>query len=730
MRRVAAMPRLLRALALMLVLGPLVSARADVPLETSLVHERSVDVAGSLRGMGLGPYLDTLVDPSRQLRVEQVSSGDYAAQFVRNEVAAPSFGFTSSAYWLRLTVVNSSTTALPWLLELGYPLLDYVTLYEPRTDGGFDVRRTGDMLPFSQRDIASRNFVFALEEPAGGERTYYLRVTTTGAMSLPLSGWSTREFLEHQHVDWSALCIFYGVLLVMACYNGMVWVLSKQREYLPYVGYIVSLAVEQFTVAGHTFQFLLPNDPAPVHSLLPASLFASLLFGTMVVVQTYLPSDHFLYRARNLIVGAALLGIVGSFVFPFAQAIRAANALVLLVLACALACAVELLRIEGRRAKLFLLGWGGMVAGALVAALQTLGIVPHSFLTDWSVQIGASVQLVLVSSALADKLNTARADLSVVHETLRHKVGQLSLALSRAEEATQRAERATKQKDEFMATMSHEFRTPLNPIINIPQAMRAEFREVRQASCSACSSLFELEESEHVSAETACPDCAGADSLREVCVLHYDGDATRARRFLLKVENSGRHLLSVVNGILEFSKLEAGHREVAREAVSVAELFEDVVAPRRQRAAERGQRIDCDLVGGDAVLQVDGQRIRQVLENLLDNAIKYSERPGRVILRGAFSERGYTLSVIDQGIGIDRKHFEHIFQSFEQVHKGTTRRYGGTGLGLSIARSIVRMHGSDLTVESELGKGSTFSFELASKNTLPIPVIERYAEGA
>jgi signal transduction histidine kinase len=726
---VAAVLNGLRALAVLVLLCPLAPAHADAEGDGA-TNERKIDVASLLRGRSLGPYLDTLQDASGKLHIEQVRGAAEAARFKPSEVAAPSFGFTSSAYWLRFTVVNTSNTARPWLLELGYPMLDYVTLFEPRADGGFDLRSTGDMLPFSQRDIASRNFVFALEEPPGRERTYFLRVRTTGSMSLPLVAWSTHEFLEHQHLDWSALCIFYGVLLVMAWYNGCVWILTRQREYLPYVGYIVSLALVQFTIAGHTFQFLLPRDPTLVHRLLPASMFATLAFGTMVVVQTYLRPGHFLYRARNLIVAAAALGIVASFVISFSQAIRMANGLVLSVLLCALVTGVELLRMEGRRAKLFLLGWGGMVGGALVATLQTLGLLPHSFFTDWSVQIGASVQLVLVSSALADKLNTAQKDLDGVHETLRHKVGQLSLALQRAEEATQRAERATRQKDEFMATMSHEFRTPLNPIINIPQEMRAEFRRVRRASCTQCASVFELDEGEHVDAHTTCPDCAHGGTLREVGVLRYDGDAMRARRFLLKVGSSGRHLLSVVNGILEFSKLEAGHRELAREAVSVAELFADVAAPLRERAAQRGQRIECDLAGGDAVLQLDGQRIRQVLSNLLDNAIKYSERPGIVTLRGSFSGRGYTLSVSDEGIGIERRHFEQIFQSFEQVHKGTTRKYGGTGLGLSIARSIVRMHGGELSVESELGKGTTFSFELPGKTTVPIPGIERYAEGA
>jgi signal transduction histidine kinase len=351
--------------------------------------------------------------------------------------------------------------------------------------------------------------------------------------------------------------------------------------------------------------------------------------------------------------------------------------------------------------------------------------LPHSFIADWSVQIGASIQLVLVSSALADKLNAARADLDLVHGTLQQKVGQLSLALARAEEATQRAERATQQKDEFMATMSHEFRTPLNPIINIPQQMRREIVSRPEARCAHCASLFELDEDEHVATETACPECGSVGTLREESALRYVGDATRTRRFLLKVGSSGRHLLAVVNGILEFSKLEAGHRELTRASVPLASLIEDVVVPARERATQKGLELACELDGDEVLLEIDGQRVRQVLSHLLDNAIKYSERPGRVTLRGEPTEAGYAFSVSDQGIGIESDNFERIFHSFEQVHKSTTRKYGGTGLGLAIARSIVRMHGGELTVESELGKGSTFRFELPGQVRARTPASAR-----
>lgn len=683
-----------------------------------------VDVARELRGVPLGRHVALLEDRERTLSVEDLLRPMQSERFSPGSEDSPSLGFTASAYWLRLPVVNTAAVERAWLLELAYPLLDRVTLYIQRADGSFEGRATGDMLPFSRRDIAYRNFAFSLREPAHSARTYYVRVATDGVLKLPLVGWSTRQFLEHQHLDWAALCIFYGVILVMACYNAGVWAVTKQSEYLPYVAYIVSFALLQFTLAGHTQQFLLPDAPMLVHRALLAVVALTLLFATLVVVQTYLPSGHRLHRLKHVIVVSCLLFACAGFVLPMPLMYKLVHIGVLAVMAAAFSAAVALMRLEGNRAKLFMIGWGSMIAGAAVAAMLPLGWMPQSFLTEWAVQIGASVQLVLVSSALADKLNKARNDLGTVHGTLHTKLAQLSLALERAEEASERARRATRVKDDFMATMSHEFRTPLNPIINIPQQMRSEFVEGRVASCETCSSHFELDEAERVDASTACPECARTGCLVESRGLRYVGDPSRSRRFLLKVERSGRHLLEVVNGILDFSKLEAGHREVVREPVELLSMVEEVVAPLRSRAAEQGLTITCALGPDELELDIDGPLIRQVLGKLLDNAIKYSNDPGLITLAGEVTRRGFTFAVTDTGVGIAREHHERIFRSFEQVHRGTTRRYGGTGLGLSIARSIVRMHGGELTVESELGQGATFRFDLPGElrvRTRPSP---------
>ncbi|MDB4977010.1 MAG: Sensor histidine kinase [Myxococcaceae bacterium] len=693
--------------------------------------ESALDVRGPLRGQPLGERLEILEDPTGALGIADMSSPAVAERFKKSGAGSLSLGFTTSAYWLRIKVRNAQPESYRWLLELSYPLLDEVTLFVPQGEAGpsgqrFSARKTGDMLPFAQRDVGYRNFVFSLEEPPTSLRTYYLRVRSSGTVNLPVVAWSVREFLEHQHLDWAALCIFYGVLLVMACYSACVYLFVRQREYLPYVGYIVCVGVTQFTVAGHTFQFVLPSSPGLVHRLLPTSVAATLSIGTLLVT-SYLPRGALMNKLGRLALAYCCGLCLASVVLPYQLSIRLTNRSVLVLMVIALLYGFELQRTEGKRARLFVLGWGCAIVGALVTTLQSAGWLPLTFVTDWSMQIGCTLQLVLLSSALADKLETASDELKVVHSALKQKLSDLSQVLQRSEEANQRAARATQLKDEFLATMSHELRTPLNPIINIPQEMRREFVAASCASCTHCHSRFELDEGEQLSSASSCPECSSVGSLVAESGVRYVGDATRTRKFLTKIERSGVQLMHVVNGILDFSKLQAGHLELNREPFEVGALVREVAVQFQSQARQKDLGITCMVRPPEFVLHADAQRVRQVLTILLDNAIKYSERAGYITLRaetvgdGAYPD--YAFSVTDQGIGLSSEHFESIFGSFEQVYKGTTRKYGGTGLGLSIARSLARMHGGDLTVSSSLGQGSTFTFRLPTR--VPAAAVSR-----
>ncbi|MDB4990865.1 MAG: hybrid sensor histidine kinase/response regulator [Myxococcaceae bacterium] len=688
---------------LLAMLGPCVCAA-----------QAGLDVSGKLDGIPLGRSVTLLEDVDGKLTLEQIRSPAYASRFVESTRDVPSFGYTQSVYWVRLSVHNGSPSQRHWLLELSYPHLDDVTLYVPHADGNYVAHMTGDQRAFSSRDMAYRTFVFPLDEPGKALRTYYMRVGSSSSMTLPLVAWDTGSFMEHQPSDLGALFLFYGIVLVMACYNLCAYLFIRQIEHLHYVFFIASIGLLQFTLSGHTFQFLLPNQMWLVHQIIPYSLTFAL--GTACYVcNAYLAiHDQFprVYQAVRRTGAFYLLLGPATMVLPYSLRIRVILAMFIVVVVLLCVLSVFLIRAKVPRARLYIVAWSTLILGFLIYGFKALGILPSNFFTEWAGQIGTSMQLVLLSSALADRVNTMRADLGALNTELSNKVDALEGALTSAENATARAEKATRVKDEFMATMSHELRTPLNAIINVPQGLLRDFPRTAAVTCAHCASVFELERGERVTADTTCPECSQPGMFKPKDLVRYTGKPEHTARYLAMIERSGKHLLNMVNGVLDFSKMEVGRLDLVLESFDVNELMAEVSDEMSLYAERAGVQIEIAGVGEELLLTADPVRVKQVLINLLSNAIKFSDGKGVVKVWVEPTAESCQFFVQDRGIGIAPEHFERIFASFEQVHRGNTRKYGGTGLGLSISRSLVRMHGGDLWVESELGHGATFIFKI------------------
>jgi signal transduction histidine kinase len=676
-----------------------------------VVHaEPSVQVAGKLDGVVLGRRMALLEDPSGKLSLEDVQR--QASRFAMQSDDAPSYGYSHSTYWIRLHVDNQGPRVRDWLLELAYPHLDDVTLYEPR-QGGYRARRTGDLQPFESRDLRYRSFVFVLQEPAASARTYYLRVRSDSAITLTARAWDAASFLEYQPRDLGMLFLFYGVLVVMGCYNLCMWLFMRQREHLHYVGFIVSTGLLQFSISGHLFQYVLPHHGWIAQRMIALSMGLSLA-SSCFVGNAYLPTFDAtpgVYRVLRRLGLAFLMLAPLTMVLSYSVQLR-------LMVACfgGLVCfsllpAALLLRMGVARARQYIIAWSCVAVGFAVAGLRTFGVLPSNLFTEWSCQIGSSLQLVLLSSALADRINAMRADMGTLNDELSRKVELLENALLSAENATTRAEQATRVKDEFMATMSHELRTPLNAIINVPQGLLRDFARTQAVSCTRCSSTFELEQGEAITRETPCPDCAAVGALKPKALLSYTGKPEQTARYLQMIERSGKHLLQMVNGVLDFSKLELGRLELVLETIDLAELVREIGDEMMLYAERMGVHLELQLPKSESVV-ADPVRVKQVLLNLLSNAVKFSNGAGVVRVGLSATQDAVELYVKDEGIGIAPEHFDRIFASFEQVHKGNTRQYGGAGLGLSISRSLARMHGGELWVESELGQGATFYFRI------------------
>jgi signal transduction histidine kinase len=223
---------------------------------------------------------------------------------------------------------------------------------------------------------------------------------------------------------------------------------------------------------------------------------------------------------------------------------------------------------------------------------------------------------------------------------------------------------ASEAKSAFLATMSHELRTPLNAIIGYQSLLKE-----------------------------------GIDGpLNEAQIAQLN-----------RIRASADHLLGLIDEVLTFSRVEAGKETVHREDTSLRSIVNEAITMTAPLARAKGLVVRAE--GDDARLFTDGSKVRQILLNLLSNAIKFTDS-GEIVIRSRVEGDRVLVSVADTGIGVAAENLERIFDPFWQVEQRSTRKVGGTGLGLSVSRTLARLIGGDISVESELGKGSTFTLTL------------------
>jgi signal transduction histidine kinase len=274
---------------------------------------------------------------------------------------------------------------------------------------------------------------------------------------------------------------------------------------------------------------------------------------------------------------------------------------------------------------------------------------------------------------LADELNgmaaSLQASVQVLEQRVEERTRELQQALAELSRKGRQLEVASQHKSDFLANMSHELRTPLNAIIGFSQVLRQR--------------LF--------------------GPINE-----------KQEEYLDDILSSGNHLLSLINDVLDLSKVEAGQVELEVASFSLREALERGVVMVREPATKHGVRVSLELAPGIDLVEGDERRLRQVIFNLLSNAVKFTPEGGQVVVATASRDHEVLISVTDTGPGIPLDDHERIFEEFQQTDVGVQQREG-TGLGLALSKRLVELHGGRIWVESEPGQGSCFVFTLPIK---------------
>jgi signal transduction histidine kinase len=339
---------------------------------------------------------------------------------------------------------------------------------------------------------------------------------------------------------------------------------------------------------------------------------------------------------------------------------------------------VELPRVEAfeplrssivRTAALMMLGIGLSVLVSLFLARRM--VRPIQALQTGAARIGAGALDHRIAihtddeiGLLADDFNKMSAALQEAYATLERRVAERTSELAIA---NQKLDKVSRHKSEFLASMSHELRTPLTAIIGFSEVLSQKM-------------FGELND--------------------------------KQSEYMDDIVSSGRHLLSLINDILDLSKIEAGRMELDLTKFDLPTAIDNALILIRERATRHGIRLQHSVDERLGEVLGDERKFKQILLNLLSNAVKFTAEGGQIDVDAALTDAAVEISVSDTGSGIAPENLETIFEEFRQVGNDYSKKREGTGLGLTLTRKFVELHGGKIWVESEVGKGSTFTFTL------------------
>ena len=631
-----------------------------------------LDVSEVMARDELSQYLWRLDLAHNSLSVDQVLAQLAGLPWQGSERSAINARDIKQDQWLYLPLHNSSDQDFHGVFSAPAPIVGRFHIYLVKDGRIVDTYSSGWKLPFSERRMGRDNGA-EIFLAANESISLLIRMNSrnTGAIAVDLL--TAHEYYDKQYflLFWSGL--FFGTVLFASLYNLFIYYFVRERVYLIYVLFAWSAMAVEFISKEFAVQYLWPSSPElslplVVIFITLSQIFACLFFVAYLNLKKVAPVIMYVsYGILALGLGLAVWQLLDlDNVLPYKLQLYSVALLTIVGIGTSL-----LFGVRGNvLARYFFVAWSSQLIFSLTGLIFRAGLFPPNFLTVYAVQIGVLAEVLLLSIALAAKIEQLRKEKDDLQERNMEALKKEMIA----NQSALKASAESQAKSQFLAKMSHEIRTPMNGVLGI------------------------------------------SDLLRETPLDHTQ------KEYVDIIQASGSSLVGIINDILDFSKIESGQIELEEVEFDVQRLVSDALNIFYAQAKEKDieLRVEIDNKIPPSLIG-DPTRLKQVLINLVGNALKFTQDGSVTVSVGVLplsedhTDHDFVcveFIITDTGVGMNDVTRNKLFESYVQADASINRRYGGTGLGLVISKQLVELMGGKIQVQSQEGKGSIFSYQL------------------
>jgi signal transduction histidine kinase len=662
--------------------------------------------------LSVGSFLSIYEDKSGYLNLNDVLS----KEFIPTKQNVPNLGISKSVFWLKLNIKNQSETE-NLMLKIASPIIDNIEFYYPENNYGYKSIRTGEALPFKTRKYQDPNYIFDITIPREKTITYYFKISSNEGIQIPIS-LGTKEIIFNQIKVIDILSgIYIGIMFVMIFYNLFIYFSVKDISYIYYVFYVFSVLLVQTGIQGYFFQYLWYDFPD--FSRYSIFLFPSLVgVAGMTFMIVFLKVRYYskiLFKISFVFSTIYLIPLIAPFFKQYNIGYQILSINAGLVSIYIVFSAIYILKKGYHPAKYFLAAWVVFLVGVVIYILKDFEVLPFNNFTRYTMQIGSAIETILLSLALASRINLYKKERLkaleekeklilnqniVLEKTVMERTLTLNKTLVDLKEAQSQLVDTEKMSSlgQLTAGIAHEINNPINFVSSNIPPLKQDLDDINTI----------IKKYEEITPNNI------IEKLKEIEALKIELDfeylKTELPTIIEGIEDGAKRTQEIVSGLRNFSRLDENDLQLA----NINEGINSTLILIQNKL--NGIQLIKNL-GTIPPIECYPGKLNQLFMNVIDNAIgaiatKKKEQPGELNISTYNDANFVYFKIKDNGIGMNATTKSKMFDPFY-----TTKAVGsGTGLGLSIVYTIVNKHNGEINVNTAEGIGTEITIKLPIKH--------------